>query len=564
MNVTHKKSLALMVAVTLGSMSPVSWGIVNLDGTEATRGPVRFALEESGESSIILYSAIGAGTDTLTARVGDLAVRFPIVGGYTVDDANNKTMFVRVTLTGGAKFAKTPALVCADYSVDPTTFADVWGTNSMSAYAVGAFAAATKVASAADALSDIQKAQLYVVKTEVASVVGSTTATFNFTKGFSAAASEGCVLMFSANPGAAADAAAFVTAISVNARQDIGMIAEVGYKEANVLVYKVTSGVIAKFVTAWKAEALNASVNGVDATPTVTIDVAAGSKKFENGTTVANIGAVKLNSANLFKVTVTNAVDALRISNNTADAAGTVNYSTIKGLVTAVSIQVSGATVAGASEVSLNDAATCAGTKVDGAAPTAATSGSGPTVTLKVTATNMATFFNAGYNICLKVPGTALLQDGQLSASFTGLAGDAKYVVDLGAGGDIKKVGVNGVKVRVLNIPASTNTDQAYIRFYNTGTKDALVMGTLYGQDGKVIGAENVNLFNPLKANDVEVLSAAQLALKVGGGTTPVAPWTGRAWLLVQAQISTDLFKVQSLVRAPSGVLVNVSTDASN
>jgi len=560
MNVTHKKSLALMVAATLGSMSPVSWGIVNLDGTEATRGPVRFALEESGESSIILYSAIGTGTDTLTARVGDLSVRFPIVGGYTVDDANNKTMFVRVTLTGGAKFAKTPALVCADYSEDGA--ADFWDADSMSAAVVGDWLIANKVASAADALADIKAAHLYVVKTEVASVVGSTTATFNFTKGFSAAASEGCVLMFSANPGASTDAAAFVAAISVNARQDIGMIAEVGYKEANVLVYKVTSGVIAKFVTAWKAEALNASVNGTDATPTVTIDVAAASKKFENGTTVANVGAVKLNSANLFNVTVTDAMDALRISNNTADVAG--GYTTINGLVTAVSIQVSGATVAGASEVSLNDAATCAGTKADGAAPTAATSGSGPTVTLKVTATDIDIFFGAGYNICLKVPGTALLQDGQLSASFTGLAGDAKYVVDLGAGGDIKKVGVNGVKVRILNIPASTNSDQAYIRFYNTGTKDALVMGTLYGQDGKVIGAENVNLFNPLKANDVEVLSAAQLALIVGGGTTPVAPWTGRAWLLVQAQISTDLFKVQSLVRAPSGVLVNVSTDAPN
>lgn len=558
MNVTHKKSLALMVAATLGSISPLSWGIVNLEGTEATRGPVRFALEESGESSIILYSAVDTGTDSVASRVGDLAVRFPIVGGYTVDDANNKTMFVRVTLTGGAKFAKTPALVCADYSEDGAT--DFWG-DSMSAATVGDWLIVDKVASAADTLVNIQAAHLYVVKTEVASVVGSTTATFNFTKGFSAAPSEGCVLMFSANPGPAADAAAFVTAISVNSRQDVGMIAEVGYKEANVLVYKVTSGIIAKFVTAWKADGSNASVNGTDATPTVTIDVAAASKKFENGATVANVGSVKLNSANPFNVTVTDAIDALRISNNTADIAGTPTYSTIKGLVTAVLVQVSGATVAGASEVSLNDAATCAGSKADGAAPDAAASG---TVTLKVTATNMTTLFGRGYDVCLKVPGTALLQDGQLSVSFTGLAGDAKYVIDLGAGGDIKKVGVNGVKVRVLNIPATTNSDQAYIRFYNTSTKDTLVTGTLYGQDGKVIGTDNVNLFNTLKANDVEVLSAAQLALIVGGGTTPVAPWTGRAWLLVQAQISTDLFKVQSLVRAPSGVLVNVSTDASN
>jgi hypothetical protein len=552
MNISHKKSLALVIATALGSISPLSHALVDLTGDDTDRDPVLFALEESGESSIKLFNAVPAAatSEILGSEVGDLAVRFPIVPGYTVDDANNKTMFIEVTLTGGAKFAKNPVLLCADHSTDDTT--DVWnGTDGLTAFDVAGGAwtvAGSNIASAADALADIQAAQVYLLKTESATVVGAATASFNFTKGFTAAVNnDGCLLTFTADIGAS-HTDAFVTAITIGTRQDIGMKVNVGYKEANVEMGKTFSGTIIKFVTAWKAETKNTSVNGTDPTSTVTIDVAAGSKKFLNGATMANVGTVLVNSAN--------DITLIRLSDNTADGGDSV-----KALVTALSVQVSGATVAGASEVSLNDAATCAGNKVAGATPTT-TSGSGPTVTLGLTAGNISTLYQPGFNVCLKVAGTTVLQDGQLSASFAGSSSDGSYVLDLGSGGDIKKVGVNGVKIRVLNIPNPTNADQAYIRFYNTGTTGTVVTGSLYGQDGKAIGVENIELFNPLKANDVEVLSAAQLASLFGGGT-PVS-WTGRAWLLVQAQISTELFKVQGLVRSPSGVLVNLSTDASN
>jgi prepilin signal peptidase PulO-like enzyme (type II secretory pathway) len=65
-------------------------------------------------------------------------------------------------------------------------------------------------------------------------------------------------------------------------------------------------------------------------------------------------------------------------------------------------------------------------------------------------------------------------------------------------------------------------------------------------------------LFDALKAHDVEILDAAKLAAKVGAS----APWTGRAWLMVQAETAPELLKVQALVRSPTGILINLSTDA--
>jgi prepilin signal peptidase PulO-like enzyme (type II secretory pathway) len=78
--------------------------------------------------------------------------------------------------------------------------------------------------------------------------------------------------------------------------------------------------------------------------------------------------------------------------------------------------------------------------------------------------------------------------------------------------------------------------------------------------DGKVIGTENSVLFDALKANDVEVLDAAKLQAKIGA----TSPWTGKAWLLVQAEVEPASFKVQGLLRTPANILVNLSTDALN
>jgi hypothetical protein len=159
--------------------------------------------------------------------------------------------------------------------------------------------------------------------------------------------------------------------------------------------------------------------------------------------------------------------------------------------------------------------------------------------------------------VCLEADGTKVMSDGSLTVTFNATSpSGATY--ELGSG-DLTTVTRNGVALRVLNVPATNNADQAFIRFYNTSAQETIVTGTLYGQDGKALGKEGAELLSPLKPYDVKALSAAQLADKLGIGTTP---WTGRAWLLVQAPIDPTAFKVQALVRAPNGTLVNVSTDA--
>jgi hypothetical protein len=40
--------------------------------------------------------------------------------------------------------------------------------------------------------------------------------------------------------------------------------------------------------------------------------------------------------------------------------------------------------------------------------------------------------------------------------------------------------------------------------------------------------------------------------------------WEGRAWLLIQAPVSSDSFRVQVLMKNPTGELANLSTDAAD
>ena len=150
------------------------------------------------------------------------------------------------------------------------------------------------------------------------------------------------------------------------------------------------------------------------------------------------------------------------------------------------------------------------------------------------------------------------MSDGQISITVNGISpGGALFEI---GSGNIALVGRNGTVVRVLNIPNSTGADRAFIRFYNTSTQPVVVTGTLYGQDGKEIGTKGAKLFDPLQSNDTKTLDSAALMAKVGA----TAAWTGRAWLMIQAPISADMFKVQALVRTANGTLTNVSSDATD
>ncbi len=104
-----------------------------------------------------------------------------------------------------------------------------------------------------------------------------------------------------------------------------------------------------------------------------------------------------------------------------------------------------------------------------------------------------------------------------------------------------------------LNIPAAGNTDQGFVRLYNTGTTSGAVRGTLYDPTGVVLGSANSVLVPALGAKGVSVLTAADIQLSTGA-----APWSGRAWLDVSADFGSSL-KVMNLVRDSSNTLNNMS-----
>jgi len=537
MKMMNKTSVALAVATCLGMASPQTFAIIKLKdpspttpaaASNAVGGPVLFAAEQSGESSLIVYSAYGTGYNLTNYANGDLSVIIPAPASYAV--TTSKSLFVRTTLTSGAKFANEPYLICPTVGKSALDMTNANNANIVSAADIPAtIAAATTVG---------------LMSTATSPAAGKVTATFNVVSGVTLSSAGHCLLTFS--PPAAVGT--FLSAYTVTNRGQIGLNVEIGYVQGGLVATAVSSGVFMSFVTALKAEVTSTEFGGVN--PAVTIDVKQASKKFVAGNavtpTVATLGSVKITSANA--------------NANIRLAAVTASDKSAANILTTGTVTVSGALLAGVQSIALYQAAGCTTMSTVPAGTPAATS-AGVAATITLSNIPIAELI-AGLNICATVPGTTTLNGGQLSAVLVG-GGVDKFVPDLGAGNNIALVGINGSRARVLNIPPANNADQVFLRFYNTSSQDTVVRGTLYGQDGKILGTENVVLFNPLKANDVEILDATGLATKIGGGTA-IAPWTGRAWLLVQAEVESSSFKVQGLVRTPSNVLVNLSTDATN
>jgi len=565
----NKTSLALAVATALGVMSPLAFAVVKIGSDAATLalppssdaaaggaqnadhtvkgGYVRFAAEQNGETSLALMNH--HATAVLSYYDGDLTAAIPVPASYTVD--STKTLSIKVTLTGGAKFANEAYLVC------PTSG---WQSGAVSG-------ALTNFASAGEASNAIAGKSGLV--TTAASggvsitVANKATATFNMAPGLTTNTTGFCLLSFVT---ATLANQASVTAYTIGTLGDIGISVETTYIQSNNTLKVTTGGVLAKFVTALKS-VVDYNVVNVGAvntkTPSVSIDVRQASKGFAatsdtagkgapNTTTIAPLGSVYITSAGITGSTIRLAA----VSAGTLYGVGGAGWAQI---MTAGSLTIDGPLMQGLKEINLfrGDNVTACATN-----PSVTLKGT-PSITtgggnITVSGIPMADLI-AGVNICATVDGTKVLNAGQLTAVLTG-GGVDKFIPDLGAGANITEVKINGARLRVLNIPKVGGTETASLRFYNTSSQDIVVIGTLYGEDGKVLGTENATLFSPLKANDVEQLNAAGLAQKFGITT----PWANRAWLLVQAQADVSSFRVMSLIRSANGTLINMSTDVTN
>jgi len=537
MNLTHKKPLVVAIAASLGLMSPMAWAsLVDLSKSDSA---VNIWLDQAKESNLTVASVAAGTVPTTSTTIGnstgyDLTVLIPnIPSGYKVSQQEGKILTIRLTLSSGATFTQTGAakgatLVCASGS--DSTYAKsavdiTWSDIGGGAAAIGA----------TPALAGDKNTLLFALPD-----------TFTTVK-------DGCLLTFSAALPYDATVLSAVDAIKTVGTSDVKLTSEVTYQELFQNKTVTAVGTIIKFATAINGSVSTKTTSGVAADPV--IDVKYASQKFvKQG--IDDLQKVVLGSVSAGYVYTTNVRLASGGSLTAFD--GSTTNRLLSGGVT---ITLTGPTLAAASKVSLYTG-TCAGTKIGtDAVPVvsaAATSGAAAvgSVTLTVAAASIPALAS-GLNVCMEVNGTTMIPDGQITASLQGLRVEGSKISDLGTG-NLASVRRNGVVLRVLNIPNSTSADQPFIRFYNTSAQDIKVIGTLYGQDGKAIGTAGATLFDALKSHDVEILDAAKLQSKVSA----TAPWTGRAWLMVQAETAPELLKVQALIRSPTGILINLSTDA--
>jgi len=579
MNV-NRKTLILAIAAGMGMIpiagvfaAPPAGPLGKIPGTTTVSGPV-YSPAENKENSVAYYTvydnAPNATNQVATAVIlagshisagGDLNTYIYTIPGYRVRAAETKSLTVKVALTGGAKFVKAPALICVHSGAAN-------GADSRDGI-MSAGATWASVGAPPNPLDTLTK--LYALPT-TNTTPGLASYTFAFPEEF--AVSEGgsgaCLLSFSAGAITMANNdMAMNSALTLPANaSDVSLNVDVTYDDFFAKVTKSTAISMISFMTAYTTEFTQA----VDV---ATIDVSTLSKKFTGGKTTVYIG----------KVIVTPTKEANGVAAKKFRNASGFSLSATD-VLTAASVTISGPTIATLSKVSLHTAAAgvgCGQMVVEGAPTVAAAAGgaagtggaaggTSDSVTIAIPAGSQSYGAlvsalgavapgnnHVGLNVCLVAEGNTVMSDGSVTLAVNGINGISGKVFELGSRTDFHKVKRNGTVVRVLNVPGdAADPYRVNIRMYNTSNQPVSnILGTLYGVDGKII-ADNITLAASLAPNNLKLLTSDNMVTLVG------KPWTGRAWLLIQAPVDAAGFKVQVLIKQPSGVLANISTDATD
>jgi hypothetical protein len=570
MNLLTRKPLIAAIAAAVGMITP--WSNVfatpeqpigpNASGTYI---PV-YVPAESKESSQELKNALDKDFDTDTSTLGalgHLGVFIKTYPGYPV--SANKTLTVKLTLTGGATFKDKAVLICAHSGAStPYVAAQISGILFKDAHSSFAVSPATPT-------NDVNSAYLIPPNSDS---TNKNSVSFNFPQGFNIPVNSGlCLLTYNSVLTRAAGlstpaAATGYDVVILGKGEDISIQSEVTYQDLFGSVTTTATIPMVKVVNAFKTEAIKTTTAATPVVGYAMVDVKQNStqflKKDNTNSTNAFLGQVRV-------VYTDSTITKLR------SVAGKVI--TAADIFTSARITISGPTIAGVGSVTFekSDGAACVGgsTYLAKATPAAVANtpdGTGGSVTDASISFDYGEAFSAifgaisppssvavktGFNVCLNAATGKSMAEGNVTINVVGLKGTVES--DLGSG-ELTTVTKNGTTLRVLNIPGSTNAERAFIRLYNTGNQSFKVTGTLYSDKGeKLNSGETMDLLGKdLQPGDVKAIDALTLE-KLSGKT-----WTGRAWLLIQAPISSDFFKVQALIRTPntSGYLTNSSTDA--
>jgi len=108
---------------------------------------------------------------------------------------------------------------------------------------------------------------------------------------------------------------------------------------------------------------------------------------------------------------------------------------------------------------------------------------------------------------------------------------------------------------KLYNLPPSNSTqDVAYARITNTSSQAVTVIGTLYSQDGSVLGNAHAVLIPTLQPGETQVLDMLTLQRRSGSNQ----PWTQRARLVISEP--TSGIQLMGMIRSKqSNILTNMS-----
>ncbi len=108
---------------------------------------------------------------------------------------------------------------------------------------------------------------------------------------------------------------------------------------------------------------------------------------------------------------------------------------------------------------------------------------------------------------------------------------------------------------KLYNLPASNNPqDIAYARITNTSSQAVTVIGTLYSQEGLVLGNAHAVLIPTLQPGETQVLDMLTLQQRSGSNQ----PWTQRARLVISEP--TSGIQLMGMIRSKqSNILTNMS-----
>lgn len=279
----------------------------------------------------------------------------------------------------------------------------------------------------------------------------------------------------------------------------------------------------------------------------VVVDVAAGSKEFTEAGDLGTVTKVSKATALLGKLTY----DKVSTTVRRADTATTPI--TVTAVLNTLKIQLQGPSLGAVSTtggVFLSKSAACGNSNALGTAQRA----SGSTVTFNMGIATAKTHITAGKGIffCLHNKGANVVPTGTITATLTG-TGTSSYVPIFGEPGSLADITKNGATTKVLNVPSPTNTvDEAFIRINNMSNRAGKVFGTLYSEQGQVIGNANIVIAD-LTAMQATAVSSTQLATLLGASS-----WEKRAWLQIDSELSS--ISVQNLLRnRAADVLLNAS-----